>query len=130
VTIYTGSLGLYFGSYWLSFRPYFIPNDAGLSKSASLTLRRYLGDAENFFSLKAGAGFSADERTIQSNTGFQGQTEVFYLQSQTVGIGIQQSIATYHLFVATFDVTNEELSFSPGNYVVMYSLSVGLRVRF
>ena len=130
VSIYTGSLGLYFGSYWLSFRPYFIPNNAGLSKSASLTLRRYLGDAESFLSLRAGAGFSADERTIQSNTGFQGQTEVFYLQSQTVGIGIQQGIATYHLFVATFDVTNQELSFSPGNYVVMYSLSVGLRVRF
>jgi YaiO family outer membrane protein len=130
VTIYTGSLGLYVGSYWLSFRPYAIPNDAGLSKSASLTLRRYLGDAENFLSLRAGAGFSADERTIQSNTGFQGQTEVFYLQSQTVGIGIQQSIVTYHLFVATFDVTNQELSFRPGNYVVMYSLSVGLRVRF
>lgn len=130
VSIYTGSLGLYVGSFWLSFRPYFIPNDAGLSKSASLTLRRYFGDAENFLSLRAGAGFSADERTIQSNTGFQGQTEVFYLQSQTVGIGIQQSIATYHLLVATFDVTNQELSFRPGNYVVMYSLSVGFRVRF
>jgi YaiO family outer membrane protein len=130
VSIYTGSLGLYIGSYWLSFRPYLIPNDAGLSKSASLTIRRYIGDAENFFSLRAGAGFSADERTIQSNTGFEGQTEVFYLQSQTVGIGIQQGIATYHLFVATFDVTNQELSHSPGNYVVMYSLSVGLRFRF
>jgi hypothetical protein len=55
---------------------------------------------------------------------------VFYLQSQTVGIGIQQGVATYHLFVATFDVTNQELSFSPGNYVMMYSLSIGLRVRF
>jgi YaiO family outer membrane protein len=130
VTIYTGSLGLYVGSYWISFRPYLIPNDAGLSKSASLTLRRYLGDAENFLSLRAGAGFSADERTIQSNSGFLGQTEVFYLQSQTVGIGIQQGVATYHLFVATFDVTNQELSFSSGNYVMMYSLSIGLRVRF
>ena len=130
VSIYTGSLGLYAGSYWLCFRPYFIPNDAGMSKSASLTLGRYLGDAENFLSLKAGAGFSPDERTIQSNTGFQGQTQVFHLQSQTVGIGIQQGIATYHLFVASFDVTNQELSFSPDNYVVMYSLSVGLRVRF
>jgi YaiO family outer membrane protein len=129
VTIYTGSFGYYFGNYWISFRPYFIPNDAGLAKSASLTLRRYLGDAENFITLRAGAGFSADERTIQSNIGFQGQ-EVFYLQSQTIGIGWQQSFATYFVLVATFDVTNQELGFSPGNYVVMYSSSLGVRVRF
>jgi YaiO family outer membrane protein len=129
VTIYTGSLGLYFGSYWISFRPYFIPNNAGLSKSASLTLRKYLSDAENFVSFRAGAGFSADERTIQSTTGFEG-LNVFYLKSQTAGLGWQQSFSTNYLFVATFDVTNQELSFSPGNYVMMYSFSMGVRVRF
>lgn len=129
VTIYTGSLGLYFGSYWVSFRPYFIPNDAGVSKSASLTLRRYLSDAENFLSLRAGAGFSADERALQSSTGFLGQ-EVFFLKSQTAGVGWQQTFATNNLIIATFDVTNQELSFSPGNYVLMYSLSIGMRARF
>jgi YaiO family outer membrane protein len=129
LTIYTASLGYYFGSYWISFRPYFIPNDAGLSKSASLTMRRYLTDPENFISLRAGAGFSADERTIQSSTGFEG-TEVFYLQSQTVGLGWQGSLATNYLLVTTLDVTNQELGFHPGTYVVMYSLSVGVRVRF
>ncbi len=129
VTIYTGSIGLYFGSYWISVRPYLIPNDAGLTKSASVTLRRYLGDAENFISLKAGAGFSADERTIQSSTGFSGQ-EVFYLKSQTVGAGWQQGLSTYLLLVAMCDVTNQEISFKPGNYTTMYSLSLGLRARF
>jgi YaiO family outer membrane protein len=129
VTIYTGSLGLYFGSYWVSFRPYFIPNDAGASKSASLTFRRYLSDAENYFSLRAGAGFSADERTLQSSSGFVGK-EVFYLKSQTVGVGWQESVAANYLLLATFDITNQELSFSPGNYVVMYSLSIGMRARF
>ncbi len=129
VTIYTGSLGYYFGSYWVCFRPYFIPNDAGLSKSASLTLRRYLADSENFITLKAGAGFSADERTIQSSTGFEGK-ELFYLQSQSVGVGWQGSIATNYFLIATLDVTNQELGFDPGNYVVMYSLSIGVRLRF
>jgi YaiO family outer membrane protein len=129
VTIYTGSLGLYFGSYWISVRPYFIPNDAGLSNSGSITLRRYFGDAENFVSLKAGAGFSADERTIQSSTGFSGQ-EIFYLKSQTVGLGWQQSLSTYLLFVAMIDLTNQEISFRPGSYTMMYSLSLGLRATF
>jgi YaiO family outer membrane protein len=129
VTIYTGSLGLYFGSYWISARPYFIPGDAGLTKSASLTLRKYFGDAENFVSLKAGVGFSADERVVQSTTGFSGK-DIFYLKSQTVGAGWQQSLSTYILFVATLDVTNQEISFNPGNYTTMYSLALGLRATF
>lgn len=129
VTIYTGSLGYYFGSYWISFRPYFIPNNAGLSNSASLTVRRYLADPENFISLRAGAGFSADERALQSSTGFAGK-EVFYLQSQSVGLGWQGNLATNYLLVATLDVTNQELGFNQGNYVVLYSLSMGVRVRF
>lgn len=129
LTIYTASLGLYFGSYWISARPYFIPNDAGVTKSASLTLRRYLGSAENFVSLNVGAGFSADQRTIQSNAGFSGQ-EVFYLKSQTVGTGWQQSVSTYLLLVAMFDVTNQEISFDPGGYTTMYSFSLGFRARF
>lgn len=129
VTIYTGSFGLYFGNYWVSFRPYLIPNDAGVSKSASITLRRYIGEAENFLSLRAGIGFSADERTIQSSLGFLGN-EVFYLKSQTVGIGWQQRFATFWILAASFDVTNQELSYDPGRYVVMYSSSVGFRIRF
>jgi YaiO family outer membrane protein len=130
VTIVTGSLALYFGNYWLSLRPYLIPGDAGLSKSANLTVRRYLKDAENYLSLRIGAGFSADERALQSNTGFQGQTEVFHLQSQTIGIGWQQSFGAHYLSNATFDVTNQELGVSPGRYVLMYSFSIGVRVRF
>jgi YaiO family outer membrane protein len=129
VTMYTGSLGFYFGSYWISARPYFIPGDAGLTTSASLTLRKYFGDAENFVSLKVGAGFTADERVVQSTTGFPGK-DIFYLKSKTVGAGWQQSLSTYILLVATFDVTNQEISFRPGNYTNMYSLALGLRATF
>jgi YaiO family outer membrane protein len=92
-------------------------------------MRRYVGDAETFVSLRAGAGFSADERPMQSSSGFMGQ-EVFHLKSQTIGVGWQQSIGTTSLFVTTFDDTNQELSFSPGRYVTMYSFSIGFRTRF
>ncbi len=129
VTIYTGSLGLYYGSYWFSLRPYLTPKDGGASKSMSLTVRRYFADAENYVSVRAGAGFSADERSIQSSAGFGGK-EVFYLKSQTVSLGWQQSLAVHYLLNITFDLTNQELSFSPGSYVTMYSLSLGFRARF
>jgi YaiO family outer membrane protein len=129
VTMYTGTIGYYFGNYWLSFRPYFIPNHSGISNSASVTMRRYIGDADTFVSLHAGAGFSADERSIQSSAGFTGQ-EVFYLKSQTIGLGWQQNIGSVSMLLGTLDVVNQELSFSPGNYVTMYSLSIGFRTRF
>jgi YaiO family outer membrane protein len=129
VTIYTGTIGYYVGNYWLSFRPYFTPRSAGISNSASLTMRRYIGDAETYVSLHAGAGFSADERLIQSSTGFAGQ-ELFFLKSQTVGVGWQQSIGSTSLLLATLDVANQELSFNPGSYVTMYSLSIAFRTRF
>jgi hypothetical protein len=63
------------------------------------------------------------------DTGFTGQ-EVFFLKSQTMGVGWQQSIGTTSLLLTTLDVTNQELSFNPGNYVTMYSFSIGFRTRF
>jgi YaiO family outer membrane protein len=94
-----------------------------------VTLRRYVGELETFVSLHAGAGFSADERQIQSSTGFTGQ-EVFYLKSQTMGVGWQQSLSATALLLTSLDVTNQELSFNLGNYVTMYSLSLGFQTRF
>ena len=128
-TMYTATIGYYFGNYWLCFRPYYIPNSTGGLNSASLTMRRYIGDAETFVSLHAQTGFSADERPIQSSTGFTGQ-EIFYLKSQTIGVGWQQSIGTTSLLMTSLSLTNQELSFNLGNYVTMYSLSIGLRTRF
>jgi YaiO family outer membrane protein len=129
VTMYTGTLGFYFGNYWVSFRPYFIPNDAAVTNSATVTLRRYVGDGETYVSLRAGAGFSADERSLQSSAGFSGK-DVFYLKSQTFGVGWQQNVSAVTLLSMSFDVVNQELSFSPGNYITMYSCSIGIRTRF
>jgi YaiO family outer membrane protein len=129
VTIYTGTIGYYVGNYWISFRPSIIPNDAGTSNSATVTVRRYFGDAETYLSLVAGAGFSADQRFIQSSTGFVGQ-QVFYLKSQTLGLGWQQNLGTAFLLLMTLDVANQEVSFEAGKYIVRYSFSSQLRVRF
>jgi YaiO family outer membrane protein len=129
VTMYTGTLGYYFGTYWVSFRPYFIPNDAAVTNSASVTLRRYVGEGETYVSLHAGAGFSADERSLQSSAGFSGK-DVFSLKSQTFGVGWQQNLNAVTLLLMSFDIVNQELSFSPDNYVTMYSCSIGIRTRF
>src|SRR3989304_3525527 len=45
ITIYTGSLGYYFKSYWISVKPYITPNDGSVSVSFNTTIRWYLLDA-------------------------------------------------------------------------------------
>jgi YaiO family outer membrane protein len=130
VTIYTGTVGYYYRNYWFSVRPYLTPGDAGTSKSVSLTIRYFFGDVDDYLSVKAGTGFTPDERPVQSNAGYSGTTEVFHLKSQTAGIGLQKMFGTYMLLVASFDFTNQELSFSPYDYVKMYSLSAGIRLKF
>lgn len=129
VTIYTGSLGLYYRSYWFSLRPYLTPKDQALSTSTSLNVRWYYGNTDNYLLVRGGIGFAADERAMQSSTGLGGK-EVFYLKAQTLGVGWQQSLSTQYLFFVTFDVTNQELSTRAGEYVTMYSLSIELRARF
>jgi YaiO family outer membrane protein len=129
IAIYTGSLGYYFGNYWISFRPYVIPHDVAVSNSASITLRNFIGDGETYVSIRAGAGYSADERSMQSSAGFAGK-DVFYLKSQTIGVGWQQSMSATTLLLMSFDIVSQELSFSPGNYITMYSCSIGIRTRF
>ena len=130
VTIYTGTVGYYYRSYWFSVRPYLTPGNTGTSQSISITIRYYFADVDDYLSVKAGTGFTPDERSVQSNAGFSGTTEVFHLKSQTAGIGIQKTIGIYTLLIVTVDFTNQELSFAPYDYVKMYSISVGLRWKF
>lgn len=128
VTIYTGSIGLYYGSYWVSLRPYITPGEAGVSRSISLTGRRYLATAEDFLSIRLSTGLSPDERIVQANPDSAGK-EVLSLQSQGVGIGWQQNLDRTYQLIVSFDVTNQELRFNPGNYVTIYSFSLGVRLK-
>ena len=61
VTIYTGTIAKYQGSWWLSFRPYITPKREGTSRSYQLTVRRYLGDADSFIGVFGGIGSSPGE---------------------------------------------------------------------
>ena len=130
IVIYTGTLGYYWGNYWFSFRPYITPGDNGTSKSASLTIRYFLSDAEDYFSLRFGAGFTPDERLIQSSSDPSSSSRLYYLDSQTAGIGFQKAISIQYLLVGSLDYTNQEKSYNLGSYLKMYSLSLGIRVRF
>ena len=53
-------VGWYTGNSYLSFRTYITPGDPGASKSGTLNYRKYREDAENYFSVSAGFGFSPE----------------------------------------------------------------------
>ncbi|MEW5797701.1 MAG: YaiO family outer membrane beta-barrel protein [Bacteroidota bacterium] len=126
VTIYTGSLGYYYKDFWFSLRPYITPSNVSFSRSLNVAVRwYYAGSAEEYFSGKIGAGFSPDERNYDPANG-----NVYYLKAQSFGIGWQKPLGIYSLLTMTFDLTKQELTFNPGEYVTVYSLSAGYRYKF
>lgn len=86
IFIYTGTLGVYFGNYWLSVRPYFIKGVEAWSTSASLTLRRYFSDEDSYLSISIGTGVSPDEKQYAFDPG----VPMEFLKSHKVSLDYQQ----------------------------------------
>ena len=60
--LYTGSVGKYFGNWWVLGRTFVSPDSVvGLSKSLQIQARHYSGDADHFIGLKFGIGASPFE---------------------------------------------------------------------
>ncbi len=125
VTIYTGSLGKYFGNYLLSVRPYVTPGDTGTSVSGAFSLTRFFGSREQYLKLRGNYGESVQEHQFQSAAA-QGVT----LESWSIGMAGQWEFLPYTYLSGSFDVGEEELLFAPGDFVEVYSLSIGISHRF
>lgn len=129
VTIYTGSIGWYFKNYWFSLRPYITPGNGSFSRSLNFTTRRYFKDANNYIGLSAGAGFSPDQRRIQSNEGLM-TNNIYFLKAQKAELNFQKSIN--YRTVASLDLyyAHQELVFSYGEYVNVTGFTIGIKTRF
>ncbi len=126
ITIYTGSLGYYYKDYWFSLRPFITPSSVSFSRSISFATRWYYdGTADEYASLKAGAGFSPDERNYDPTN-----STVYLLKARSFGIGWQKPIGIYSVLNVSADYTRQELSFNPGEFVEVYSFSIGYRYKF
>jgi YaiO family outer membrane protein len=129
VVIYTGSIGWYVKSYWLSFRPYITPDEeTGTSFSGTLFVRRYFEDRDNYIGISAGGGFSPDERRIQTGTGFSSDG-IYVLKSQRAGIVWMKGLRNNFILNVSLDFIRQELSFDQGEYVIISSPSLGLRKK-
>ena len=131
VTIYTGSVGLYKGNYYVSLRPYITPrNNNTTGVSGILMARKYLKDANNFIGFSGGMGFMPEFRQFLANSKLIAET-VLFVESQQLMLEYQFSFKDNpSLYRANLGITRQELVFATGNY--FYAVSAGLRyqVRF
>jgi YaiO family outer membrane protein len=129
VTIYTGSLGWYYKSYWFSLRPYITPGEPGTSFSTNLTVRRYFSDADNYIGVTGGYGFSPDDRRIQSAAGLSSDG-IYILKSQRLALAWQKTLKRNLILNTSLGAVHQELSFDQGKYVWITNIVVGIRKRF
>jgi YaiO family outer membrane protein len=126
--IYTGSVGWYTGNSYWSFRTYITPGDDGSSKSGTLTYRKYYSDADNYFSLSIGAGFSPEVERFPVNID---QAIVFDLQSQKITGGYSfTSKNKKNAWSTSLGIYREEKSFSRGEYYLFYNVGISYDLRF
>ncbi|GAA4889809.1 hypothetical protein GCM10023311_12380 [Flaviramulus aquimarinus] len=120
--IYTGSIGWYNKNNYWSFRSYVTPGEPSASMSGTLSFRKYGRDANNFFSIDVGAGFSPEENRF--NFGGNENT-IINLQSQKFNLGYYfSSKNNNNLWGAQAGVSHQEISFNPGSYFWIYSFSL------
>jgi YaiO family outer membrane protein len=126
--VYTGSAGWYTGnSYWL-LRSYVTPGDAGTSVSGALAYRKYRSDADNYFSVSVGMGYSPEINQFNYSSVEQVK---FDLQSQKANIGYYfTSSDKKHAYGSQFGVTHQESLFSPGDYYWVYFVALSWDLRF
>jgi YaiO family outer membrane protein len=119
VRVLTGSLGMYFGNYYLSFRPNIVPDSSGDSFSGHLQLRRYFGD-ENYLQLSAGAG--------RSPTFVSSGQDVVVLKSKSASIDVYHSLEP--LLFGSFGLSYSNDEIRSDTFRDDWTFNAGLEKRF
>ena len=124
VLILTASVGKYIGNWLLIGRPYFTPQDSGVSSSFTFLARRYLGNPDTFASILGGFGFSPDERRL-----LDAQADNRFQKSRYLGIRTNYLIQNQFELFGELKLTWQEFPFTE-NYTTISTFEVGGRFRF
>lgn len=126
--IYTGSIGWYTGNSYWSLRPYFTPGNGGTSTSGALTYRKYRSNAENYLSFIYSMGVSPEVNQFIFDSN---DTQIINLKTQRFNVGYFFTTSNNkNAWGAQFDVAHQEISFDPGNYFWIYSLTFSWDLKF
>jgi YaiO family outer membrane protein len=127
-TIYTGSLGWYTGNSYWSFRSYLTPDNAGSSLSGTILYRKYRKDANNYFSIDAGMGFSPEVYRFA----FEGnQNAIINLNSQKLNLGyFFTSKNDKNAWGIRSGIVHQEAIFDPDTYLWIFDIGVVWNLKF
>jgi YaiO family outer membrane protein len=131
ITVVTNSLGYYHGNYYFSLRSYITPQPNNLTRvSGNLLVRKYLKDAESFFGVNAGMGYSPELRQLRDGDELLSET-LLYIESQRLSFEYQFSAKnTPNIYRANLGVTRQELVFDTGNFFWSISAGITYQVQF
>jgi len=124
VLILTASVGKYIGNWLLIGRPYFTPQDSGVSSSFTFLARRYLGNPDTFVSLLGGFGFSPDERRL-----LDAQIDNRFQKSRYLGVRTNYLVQNQFELFGEVKLTWQEFPFSE-NFIRIATFEMGGRFRF
>ena len=134
VFIFTGSLTKYIGNYAIIARPFITPDPVAKSASASLilNLRRYTIDADNYFGIVGGAGYSPDQRVFLTGASLNTETtSIYYMQAYRFGITWYKTVTFRHVFNIDFDYRYQELKLGgTSDFYHTYSSGVTYKYKF
>jgi YaiO family outer membrane protein len=120
VTLFTGSVGRYSGNYWYSLRPYLRDKDSGLSASATMTMRRYYADADNWVGGRVGYGASPSDDLLLSQLN----------RTSTVSAALKASRSTSPKAVTTWSFSFEREELTASRFRNHWEAGAGLRLRY
>ncbi len=120
---------IYTGRWLISLRPYLTVRGTSSALSGVVSTRYTYGEETEYVFGRIGTGFSADERFIQTSEGFAGK-ELFFLESQFVGVGAQFPLSGSVDMRIGGDYTKRELGFQAGTFVSMFTLTAGISYRW
>ncbi|MFS4491902.1 YaiO family outer membrane beta-barrel protein [Maribacter sp. 2308TA10-17] len=131
VTVFTNSIGHYRGNYYFSLRSYIRPKENDLiGVSGNLLVRKYLKDAENFFGINVGMGYSPELRQLISGDELLAET-LLYVESQRLSFEYQfTGKSTTNSYRANMGVTRQEFAFAAGTYFWGVSAGLTYQVKF
>jgi YaiO family outer membrane protein len=127
VIMYTGSLGYYWGSEYINFRPFFINDNNGWGSTYNFLYRKFYSGKGDFLQVTFGGGVVPDERVLLLTNGLA--DENFRLDNQYVGIGYQKLVNAK--FYSRFDltITRQENFSQQSDYLYITTLGMTLGYR-
>lgn len=125
VTLLTGSLSAYAGSYYLSLKPYVVPRSSGVDRSAVLLVRRYLGGPDSYLWISGSMGVSPTERTYQ-----RVEADIFSLESWGAAAGLRRYIGSSVSLELSVEYERQERLDMPGSFLDILTLNTQFGYRF